>query len=296
MNMNISFIGLGNMGLPMAKNLIDAQFNVTGSDLSPSALEAFKSYGGTVAQDHQQLIQNADVIITMLPSSESVKSFYLGEVGILKSLKSGTLIIDCSSISASVSREVASVAQNLGIDVVDAPVSGGIMAAQAGTLTFMVGGTEAQFKQAHPILEKIGKNVFHAGASGSGQIAKACNNMLLAINMIGTSEALNLAMQHGLDPKVISEIIQNSTGANWCIEKYNPVPDVLENVPSTQGYVAGFMTDLMLKDLGLSMEAAAEVKSPVLLGALARNIYTLHSQNGHGKADFSSIFNLISKV
>ncbi len=264
--------------------------------MSQSALDAFKSYGGTVAKDHHQLIQNADVIITMLPSSESVKNFYVGEQGILKSLKQGTLIIDCSSIAASVSREIARLAKDLGIDIVDAPVSGGIIAAQAGTLTFMVGGSEAQFNQAHSILEKMGKNVFHAGASGSGQIAKACNNMLLAINMIGTSEALNLAMQHGLDPKVISEIIQNSTGANWCVEKYNPVPGVLENVPSSQGYTAGFMTDLMLKDLGLSMEAASEVKTPVFLGSLARNIYTMHSQNGHGRSDFSSIFNLISKA
>lgn len=294
--MNISFIGLGNMGLPMARNLIKAQFNVTGSDLSQSALDVFQSYGGTVAQDHHQLIQNADVVITMLPSSESVKSFYAGEQGILKSLKQGTLIIDCSSIAASVSREIARLSKNLGIDIVDAPVSGGIIAAQAGTLTFMVGGSEAQFNQAHFILEKMGKSIFHAGESGSGQIAKACNNMLLAINMIGTSEALNLAMLQGINPKVISEIIQNSTGANWCLEKYNPVPGVLENVPSSQGYTAGFMTDLMLKDLSLSMEAASEVKTPVFLGSLAKTIYTMHSQNGHGKSDFSSIFNLISKV
>lgn len=293
--MNIFFIGLGNMGLPMAKNLIEAQLSVIGSDLSQTALDTFQSYGGLLAKDHAELIQDADVIITMLPSSESVKEFYMGEQGILKSLKQGTLIIDCSSIAASISREVAQVANDLGIDIVDAPVSGGIIAAQAATLTFMVGGTKAQFNQARLILEKMGKNIFHAGEHGSGQVAKACNNMLLAINMIGTSEALNLAMQHGLDPKVMSEIIQNSSGANWCVEKYNPVPDVLENVPSSHGYTAGFMTDLMLKDLGLSMDAASEVKAPVFLGALARNIYITHSRNGHGRLDFSSIFNLISK-
>ena len=293
--MNIFFIGLGNMGLPMAKNLIEAQLSVIGSDLSQTALDTFQSYGGLLAKDNAELIQDADVIITMLPSSESVKEFYMGEQGILKSLKQGTLIIDCSSIAASITREVAQVANDLGIDIVDAPVSGGIIAAQAATLTFMVGGTKAQFNQARLILEKMGKNIFHAGEHGSGQVAKACNNMLLAINMIGTSEALNLAMQHGLDPKVMSEIIQNSSGANWCIEKYNPVPDVLENVPSSHGYTAGFMTDLMLKDLGLSMDAASEVKAPVFLGALAKNIYITHSRNGHGRLDFSSIFNLISK-
>lgn len=293
--MNIFFIGLGNMGLPMAKNLIEAQLSVIGSDLSQTALDTFQSYGGLLAKDNAELIQDADVIITMLPSSESVKEFYMGEQGILKSLKQGTLIIDCSSIAASISREVAQVANDLGIDIVDAPVSGGIIAAQAATLTFMVGGTKAQFNQARLILEKMGKNIFHAGEHGSGQVAKACNNMLLAINMIGTSEALNLAMQHGLDPKVMSEIIQNSSGANWCVEKYNPVPDVLENVPSSHGYTAGFMTDLMLKDLGLSMDAASEVKAPVFLGALAKNIYITHSRNGHGRLDFSSIFNLISK-
>ena len=293
--MNIFFIGLGNMGLPMAKNLIEAQLSVIGSDLSQTALDTFQSYGGLLAKDNAELIQDADVIITMLPSSESVKEFYMGEQGILKSLKQGTLIIDCSSIAASITREVAQVANDLGIDIVDAPVSGGIIAAQAATLTFMVGGTKAQFNQARLILEKMGKNIFHAGEHGSGQVAKACNNMLLAINMIGTSEALNLAMQHGLDPKVMSEIIQNSSGANWCVEKYNPVPDVLENVPSSHGYTAGFMTDLMLKDLGLSMDAASEVKAPVFLGALAKNIYITHSRNGHGRLDFSSIFNLISK-
>lgn len=284
------------MGLPMAKNLIDAQFNVMGSDLSQAALDAFEHYGGIPAKNKQRLIQNADVIITMLPSSESVKNFYIGEQGVLKQLKPGTQVIDCSSIAASVSREVAQVAKDFGIEIVDAPVSGGVIAAQAGTLTFMVGGSEAQFNQAHSILEKMGKSIFHAGESGSGQIAKASNNMLLAINMIGTSEALNLAIQHGLDPRVMSEIIQNSSGANWCVEKYNPVPDVLENVPSSQGYIAGFMTDLMLKDLGLAMQAATEAKSSVLLGTLARNIFTTHSQNGYGKSDFSSVFNLISKV
>lgn len=294
--MNISFIGLGNMGLPMAKNLLEAQFNVTGSDLSQAALEQFKSYGGTVAQDQQQLVENADVIITMLPSSESMKNFFLGSEGILKQLKPKTLIIDCSSIAASVSREVALAAESCAVDIVDAPVSGGILAAQAGTLTFMVGGSHEQFESAKPILEKMGKNIFHAGEHGAGQIAKACNNMLLAINMIGTSEALNLAMQHGLDPKVISEIIQNSSGANWCVEKYNPVPDVLENVPSSKGYVAGFMTDLMLKDLGLSMTAASEVSATVTMGELAKDIYRSHSLNGHGKTDFSSIFNLISQT
>ncbi|RKG40865.1 3-hydroxyisobutyrate dehydrogenase [Acinetobacter rongchengensis] len=294
--MNISFIGLGNMGLPMAKNLLEAQFNVTGSDLSQTALEQFKSYGGTVAQDQQQLVENADVIVTMLPSSESMKNFFLGSEGILKQLKPKTLIIDCSSIAASVSREVALAAESYAVDIVDAPVSGGILAAQAGTLTFMVGGSIQHFESAKPILEKMGKNIFHAGEHGAGQIAKACNNMLLAINMIGTSEALNLAIQHGLDPKVISEIIQNSSGANWCVEKYNPVPDVLENVPSSKGYVAGFMTDLMLKDLGLSMTAASEVSATVTMGELAKDIYRSHSQNGHGKTDFSSIFNLISQT
>lgn len=188
------------------------------------------------------------------------------------------------------------VAESYAVDIVDAPVSGGILAAQAGTLTFMVGGFIEQFERAKPVLEKMGKNIFHAGEHGAGQIAKACNNMLLAINMIGTSEALNLAIQHGLDPKVISEIIQNSSGANWCVEKYNPVPDVLENVPSSKGYVAGFMTDLMLKDLGLSMTAASEVSATVTMGELAKDIYRSHSQNGHGKTDFSSIFNLISQT
>ncbi|MFW2095383.1 3-hydroxyisobutyrate dehydrogenase [Acinetobacter sp. ULE_I057] len=291
--MNISFIGLGNMGLPMAKNLLSAQWKVTGLDLSPEAVAAFKSLGG-VAVDHKHVLQDADVVITMLPNSESVRNFYLGDQGILKSLKKGSLIIDCSSIAALTSREVSKFAESMGVDCVDAPVSGGTLAAQAASLTFMVGGSKLQFERAKSILEKMGKNIFHAGEHGAGQIAKASNNMLLAINMIGTSEALNLAMRHGLDPKVMSEIIQNSSGANWCVEKYNPVPDVLENVPSSQGYIAGFMTDLMMKDLGLSLDAASEVDAQVSLGTLAQTIYSKHSQSGHGKTDFSSIFNLVS--
>ena len=291
--MNISFIGLGNMGLPMAKNLLSAQWKVTGLDLSPEAVAAFKSLGG-VAVDHKHVLQDADVVITMLPNSESVRNFYVGDQGILKSLKKGSLIIDCSSIAALTSREVSNFAESMGVDCVDAPVSGGTLAAQAASLTFMVGGSKLQFERAKSILEKMGKNIFHAGEHGAGQIAKASNNMLLAINMIGTSEALNLAMRHGLDPKVMSEIIQNSSGANWCVEKYNPVPDVLENVPSSQGYIAGFMTDLMLKDLGLSLDAASEVDAQVSLGTLAQTIYSKNSQSGHGKTDFSSIFNLVS--
>ncbi|MHC3124632.1 3-hydroxyisobutyrate dehydrogenase [Acinetobacter sp. GN11] len=294
--MNISFIGLGNMGLPMAKNLIEAQFTVTGSDLTQEALVKLKNYGGKVSENLQQSAQNADVVVTMLPNSESIKSLFFGSDGLLGILPPKTLIIDCSSIAASVSREIAIAAEFKGIDIVDAPVSGGILAAKAGTLTFMVGGSEQQFEKAKPILEKMGKKIFHAGNHGAGQIAKACNNMLLAINMIGTSEALNVAIQHGLDPKIISDIIQNSTGGNWCVEKYNPVPNVLENVPSSNNYVAGFMTDLMLKDLGLSIAAASEVNATVLMGELAKNIYSSHSQNGNGKTDFSSIFNFISQT
>lgn len=290
---SILFIGLGNMGFPMAKNLLDKGIQVIGSDYSEKVMNDFRSLGANTWSNGEKL-PGVDVVITMLPNSSIVKDLYLGETGILKQLKKDSLLIDCSSIDASTTREIAEASKNLGINMVDAPVSGGIMAAQAGTLTFMVGGDTQSYERASAFLEKMGKNIFYAGDHGAGQIAKACNNMLLAINMIGTCEALNLAQLNGLDPKIISQIIQNSSGNNWCVNTYNPIPDVLPNAPSSNGYTAGFMTELMLKDLGLSMNAAAESNATVYMGALAKNIFLQHALQGYGKADFSSVFNLIS--
>jgi 3-hydroxyisobutyrate dehydrogenase len=231
----------------------------------------------------------------MLPASKHVEALYLGNNGLLKHCPSSALIIDCSTIAADSARRVAHAANELGLSMLDAPVSGGTGGAIAGTLTFIVGGNAEDLARARPLLEKMGKNIFHAGAAGAGQVAKIANNMLLGIAMAGTAEALALGVANGLDPKVLSEIITKSSGCNWSIEKYNPWPGVMENVPASKGYTGGFGVDLMLKDLGLASEAAISTGSVIALGELARNLFALHSSQGNGQLDFSSIVNLIKR-
>jgi len=214
---------------------------------------------------------------------------------LLAQLPAGTLIIDCSTIAAATSRKVAEAAKAQGVAFIDAPVSGGTGGAIAGTLTFMVGGSTTQLERARPLLEKMGANIFHAGAVGAGQTAKICNNMLLGILMVGTSEAIALGVANGLDPKVLSEIMRRSSGGNWALEKYNPYPGVHENAPASKGYAGGFGTDLMLKDLGLSQENAIATKASTPLGGMARAIYAAHSIAGHGGEDFSSVIKMLQK-
>ncbi|NOI68204.1 3-hydroxyisobutyrate dehydrogenase [Vibrio sp. 99-8-1] len=287
---NITFIGLGNMGGPMAENLINAQFNVTVYDLNPLALEKAISLGAKGADSIQHAVDNADVVITMLPASQHVQTVYFSPDGVLANVSSGTLLIDSSTIDPATARDVASKAEQQGFDFVDAPVSGGVSGASAGTLTFIVGGSQHCFEQAKQILDHMGKNVFHAGDAGAGQVAKICNNMMLGVLMSGTCEALNLGIENGLDAKVLSNIMLQSSGKNWALELYNPCPGVMENVPSSNGYQGGFMSQLMAKDLGLAMEAAVQSQVATPMGNLARNLFTLHSAQGNGQKDFSSLF------
>lgn len=289
----IAFIGLGNMGGPMAQNLIRAGHSLRVFDLVPSAVEVLVKDGAYAAHSAKEAVQGVDVVISMLPASPHVESLYLGETGLLKDIPRAALIVDCSTIAAVSARKVATAAQALGIAMIDAPVSGGTGGAIAGTLTFIVGGEAVALARARPLLEKMGKNIFHAGAAGAGQVAKIANNMLLGIAMAGTAEALALGVANGLDPKVLSDIISKSSGCNWAVERYNPWPGVMENVPAAKGYAGGFGVDLMLKDLGLAAEAAMHAKSVIPLGELARNLYALHSTQGSGKLDFSSIVNMI---
>lgn len=296
--MNIAFIGLGNMGGPMALNLHKAGHTVKAFDLSNAACEKLAAEGITIATDAAATVQGAEVVISMLPASAHVESLFLGngtQSGILALLPAGTLVIDCSTIAAASARKVADAAQAQGVQFMDAPVSGGTGGAIAGTLTFMVGGDAAVLERARPLLEKMGANIFHAGSVGAGQTAKICNNMLLGILMAGTSEAIALGVANGLDPKVLSEIMRRSSGGNWALEKYNPCPGVHENAPASKGYTGGFGTDLMLKDLGLSQENATAVKASTPLGGLARNLYAMHSIAGNGALDFSSVIQLVSQ-
>jgi 3-hydroxyisobutyrate dehydrogenase len=225
----------------------------------------------------------------MLPSSPHVRSVYENESGVLAHARAGTLLIDCSTIDPLTAREVAFDALAKGLAMLDAPVSGGTGGAEAGTLTFMVGGEARHFEAAKPLLACMGKNLVHCGGSGNGQVAKICNNMMLAIGMIATSEGMTLAAKLGMDPKVFAGIVNTSSGRCWSSDTYNPYPGVLENAPASRGYAGGFGADLMLKDLTLVTEAAKQAKVPVLLGAIAQQVYQKHSADGHGGKDFSSV-------
>jgi len=291
----VAFIGLGNMGAPMAQNLIKAGFSLTVFDLVKESVAQLVQSGAAAATSAGDAVKDADVVITMLPASKHVEGIYLGDEGLLTKISSSALVIDCSTIAADSARKVASAAAQRGLAMIDAPVSGGTGGAIAGTLTFIVGGEKAALERARPLLEKMGKNIFHAGSAGAGQVAKIANNMLLGIAMAGTAEALALGVANGLDPKVLFEIIAKSSGRTWAIELYNPWPGVMDNVPSSKGYAGGFGVDLMLKDLGLAAEAAVSTQSAIALGELARNLFSMHSAQGNGKLDFSSIVNLIKR-
>jgi 3-hydroxyisobutyrate dehydrogenase len=298
MSLTIAFIGLGNMGGPMAINLVKAGHKVQAFDLSPQALAHVVSEGAIAAESAMAAVAQADVVISMLPAGKHVESLYLGhdqQTGLIDHIATNALVIDSSTIDAQTAIKVGQAFATKGIAFIDAPVSGGVGGAKAGTLSFMVGGEYTHFERAQPILSIMGKNIFHAGQLGAGQIAKVCNNMLLSVLMVGTSEALQLGIANGLDPKVLSEIMSKSSGSNWTLDVYNPCPGVMENVPSSNNYQGGFMVDLMAKDLGLAMDNAIAKQAATPLGALARNLYAMHAAAGNGKKDFSSIFTLFDK-
>jgi 3-hydroxyisobutyrate dehydrogenase len=286
---NVGFIGLGNMGGPMAKNLLSAGHVVTVFDLVPEACADLEAAGAKVASSTSDVAVGADYIISMLPAGKHVAGVYTGENGLLAQLDGSVTVLDCSTIDAETSREVGAAAAAAGIGFMDAPVSGGVAAAAAGTLAFMCGGDDATFVKAKLILAGMGKNIFHAGPHGAGQVAKGCNNMLLAIHMLGTCEALEMGARNGLDPTVLSEIMLASSGRNWSLEVYNPYPGVMENAPASNDYKPGFMVDLMVKDLNLAMGIAEGSGVDNQLGKLAQALYTKHQQAGNGQQDFSSV-------
>ncbi len=292
----IAFIGLGNMGGPMAINLHKAGHELKVFDLSENAKDKALKAGLKVSENAIDSIVDVEFVITMLQNGDQVENLLFNEdQSLIKNLAKNITIIDSSTIDAETATRMSKRAKKLSINFLDAPVSGGVGGAVAGTLAFMVGGPEEQFLKAKPLLENMGKNIFHAGPSGAGQIAKACNNMLLAILMTGTAEALNMGMRNGMDPNVLSEIMKQSSGSNWALQVYNPVPGVMENVPAAKNYDGGFQVDLMLKDLGLAMDISQNNKSPVPMGAQAKALYELHRTKGNGTLDFSSILNLYSE-
>jgi 3-hydroxyisobutyrate dehydrogenase len=291
--MNIGFIGLGNMGGPMALNLLKAGHTLEVFDLVPASVQRLTEAGAHALASPADIARSGvELIITMLPAARHVKAVYLGEDGLLAHVAPGVRLIDSSTIDPMTAREVAAAAAKQGNPMLDAPVSGGTGGAAAGTLTFMVGGSAADFEQAHPVLATMGKNIVHCGAAGNGQVAKVANNMLLGISMIGVAEAMNLGVALGMDAKVLAGVINTSSGRCWSSDTYNPFPGVLDNAPAARGYSGGFGTDLMLKDLGLATEAAKQAQQPVMLGALAQQLYQSFSGQGHGELDFSAIIKL----
>ena len=287
MSSTVGFVGLGNMGGPMAANLVAAGLEVKVFDLVADLMD--KVQGGIPQASALNAATDVDVFISMLPAGVHVAGLYL-EQGVLDRLPKGALAIDCSTIDPGTAQQVAAAAADKGVAMLDAPVSGGTAGAQNGTLTFIVGGAADALERAHPLFDIMGANVFHAGAAGAGQTAKICNNMLLAILMAGTAEALSLGVDNGLDPKVLSDIMKQSSGGNWALNVYNPYPGVMDGVPASRAYQGGFLVDLMAKDLGLAMATAEASKSSVPLGSLARNLYRVHEQTqGAGRLDFSSI-------
>ncbi len=292
---HVAFLGLGNMGGPMARNLIAAGHSLSVFDLSAEALQQLGEAGARPADSAADAAAGAEIVISMLPAGKHVASTYLGEDGLLAQLAAGTLVLDASTIDADTARQVAEAASARDIAFMDTPVSGGVAAAQAGTLAFMCGGTADAFARARVVLAGMGSEakIFHAGPAGAGQVAKAANNMLLAIHMIGTCEALAMGEANGLDPAVLSEIMKASSGNNWSLQVYNPWPGVMETAPASHGYTPGFMVDLMVKDLGLAAEVAENAGIDNQLGRLALERYRQHQANGAGTLDFSGILELV---
>ena len=293
--MKIAFIGLGNMGAPMARNLIKAGHALNLVDLNKAVLAELEQLGGHISGSAKEAAQGAELVITMLPAAAHVRSVWLGDNGVLAGIGEGVPAVDCSTIDPQTARDVAAAAAAQGVSLADAPVSGGTGGAAAGTLTFMVGATPELFATLQPVLAQMGRNIVHCGAVGTGQIAKICNNLLLGISMVGVSEAMALGDALGIDTGVLAGIINSSTGRCWSSDTYNPWPGVIETAPASRGYTGGFGAELMLKDLGLATEAARQAHQPVVLGAVAQQLYQAMSLRGEGGQDFSAIVNSYRK-
>lgn len=289
----IGFIGLGNMGGPMAQNLIKAGHDLVVFDLSAEAVKAATDAGAVAAAKSADVARDVDAVVTMLPAGAHVSSVYLGEDGLLAAANKGTLFIDSSTIDVETARSVIAQAAAAGMAMVDAPVSGGVGGATAGTLTFMVGGEQAAFEAAKPYLDIMGQNIFHAGGAGNGQVAKVCNNMLLGISMIGVSEAFVLAEKLGLDGQTLFDISSTASGQCWSMTSYCPVPGPVPSSPANRDYQPGFTAGMMLKDLRLAQAAAQTAKAATPLGAEAASLYSLMEASGHDQVDFSGIIKLL---
>jgi len=289
----IGFIGLGNMGLPMAQNLLKAGHAVQGFDLNKAQVEKFAEAGGKAADSVGSTAKDVEIVVTMLPAGQHVRDVYLGSGGVLSVAGRGTLLIDSSTIDVETARAVIAAAESKGFAMLDAPVSGGVGGAQAATLTFMVGGSDAAFARAKPVLDQMGKTIVHAGGPGNGQAAKICNNLILGVSMIAVSEAFVLAEKLGLDAQKLFDISSKSSGQCWSMTSYCPVPGLVPTSPANRDYQAGFTAAMMLKDLKLAQEAAKTAGAKTPLGAQAEEVYSRYAASGEAGRDFSGIIRFI---
>ncbi|MBV17106.1 MAG: 3-hydroxyisobutyrate dehydrogenase [Thalassospira sp.] len=290
---NIGFIGLGNMGGPMAENLLKAGHALKVYDLSADAIAKAVDAGATKADTVAQAVSNVNFVVTVLPAGKHVLSVYDGPDGVVANAAPGTILIDSSTIEVDAARKAADLAKAKGFGAVDAPISGGTAGAAAGTLTFMVGGSEADFASAESILDAMGSNIIHAGDSGAGQAAKICNNMVLGVNMIAVSEAFMLAKRLGLDAQKLFDVSSKASGQCWALTSYCPVPGPVPTSPANRDYQPGFAVDMMLKDLKLAQQASAASGATTPMGALAESLYALYSNGGNGGMDFSAIVKML---
>ena len=289
----VGFVGAGQMGSHMARHLVRAGHDVVVFDVHEPAVAALVAAGARGAGSAREAVREAGVVVSMLPSSPHVAALF-ADVG--PELRPGTLCLECSTIEPGVARAVARAAAERGADMVDAPVSGGTGGAEKGTLTFMVGGPAAALERARPYLNVMGSKVVHCGEAGAGQTAKICNNLVLAISMCGVSEAMNLGVRLGMDPAILADIINSSSGRCWSSDTYNPVPGVMPAVPASRDYQGGFAVDLMSKDVSLAISAAHEIKAPLPLGAASQQLYNNMSAHGHGRLDFSSVYAFLANA
>jgi len=289
----IGFIGVGNMGGPMAQNLIRDGHKVKAFDLVGQTLSRIVNAGAAQASSPADAVSGVDAVVTMLPAGRHVSDVYTGNGEVLASIDPGTLLIDSSTIDVATSREMHQAAAAAGYDMLDAPVSGGVTGAEAGSLTIMCGGSAETFARAKPFLDVMGKNIFHAGGPGAGQAAKACNNMLLAINMIGISEAFNLSDALGLDRQTLFDIVGTASGGSWALSNYCPVPELVPTTPANKDYNPGFTGAMMLKDLKLSQDAAQSLDVSSPLGAAATMLFSMYCNEGNDGDDFSGIIRML---
>jgi 3-hydroxyisobutyrate dehydrogenase len=291
----IGFIGLGNMGAPMAANLVKAGHQVSSFDIAAGRAEELVAKGGLAAATAAEAAGAGEIVITMLPAGPDVRAVYLGDTGVLAHARTGTLLIDCSTIDVETARAVASAAADARFDMLDAPVSGGVIGAETASLTFMVGGTTEAFERGRRVLEAMGRTIVHAGPAGNGQAAKVCNNMILGVSMIAVCEAFSLAERLGLEAQTLFDISAKSSGQCWALTSYCPVPGPVPASPANRGYAPGFTAAMMLKDLRLAQQAAGASAAPTPLGATAASLYQLFVDEGTGGLDFSAIYRFIRK-